>query len=187
MTNQSNNFLPIAAKIVAQTIGLDLVAVKPLTAPNDLMYMDFRYSRIQSLTSISFEAVYEIIKVDGLELEYVYNVITDTYEISILEITALQQNGFAIQFIKNPTIDMIYLALKTSPPAIKHIKDDSQYKELCIRALNRCKDLNNKDLKNKMLIQQTITNITILPETLKNISLDNPILALNLCLNLLNE
>lgn len=36
--------LPVAMKIAAQTIGLDLVAVKPSPGPKiDLMYIDFRY------------------------------------------------------------------------------------------------------------------------------------------------
>jgi hypothetical protein len=38
------NLLPVAMKIAAQTIGLDLVAVKPTPGPKiDLLYVDFRY------------------------------------------------------------------------------------------------------------------------------------------------
>src|SRR5574343_281318 len=38
------NLLPVAMKIAAQTIGLDLVAVKPTPGPKiDLMYIDFAY------------------------------------------------------------------------------------------------------------------------------------------------
>jgi hypothetical protein len=38
------NLLPVAMKIAAQTIGLDLVAVKPSPGPKiDLLYVDFRY------------------------------------------------------------------------------------------------------------------------------------------------
>ena len=38
------NMLPVAMKIAAQTIGLDLVAVKPSPGPKiDLLYIDFRY------------------------------------------------------------------------------------------------------------------------------------------------
>ena len=38
------NMLPVAMKIAAQTIGLDLVAVKPTPGPKiDLLYIDFRY------------------------------------------------------------------------------------------------------------------------------------------------
>jgi hypothetical protein len=38
------NLLPVAMKIAAQTIGLDLVSVKPSPGPKiDLLYVDFRY------------------------------------------------------------------------------------------------------------------------------------------------
>lgn len=38
------NLLPVAMKIAAQTIGLDLVAVKPSPGPKvDLVYIDFQY------------------------------------------------------------------------------------------------------------------------------------------------
>lgn len=38
------NLLPVAMKIAAQTIGLDLVAVKPTAGPKiDLLYIDFQY------------------------------------------------------------------------------------------------------------------------------------------------
>ena len=38
------NLLPVAMKIAAQTIGLDLVAVKPTSGPKiDLLYIDFQY------------------------------------------------------------------------------------------------------------------------------------------------
>ena len=38
------NLLPVAMKIAAQTIGLDLVAVKPTPGPKiDLLYIDFQY------------------------------------------------------------------------------------------------------------------------------------------------
>jgi hypothetical protein len=41
------NLLPVAMKIAAQTIGLDLVAVKPSPGPKiDLLYVDFRYDDI---------------------------------------------------------------------------------------------------------------------------------------------
>jgi hypothetical protein len=46
------NLLPVAMKIAAQTIGLDLVAVKPTPGPKiDLLYIDFQYddTRLGSL------------------------------------------------------------------------------------------------------------------------------------------
>ena len=46
------NLLPVAMKIAAQTIGLDLVAVKPTPGPKiDLLYIDFQYDDIDSSTT----------------------------------------------------------------------------------------------------------------------------------------
>jgi len=43
------NLLPVAMKIAAQTIGLDLVAVKPTPGPKlDLLYIDFQYDDVTS-------------------------------------------------------------------------------------------------------------------------------------------
>ena len=44
------NLLPVAMKIAAQTIGLDLVAVKPSPGPKlDLLYIDFQYDDVDTL------------------------------------------------------------------------------------------------------------------------------------------
>ena len=44
------NLLPVAMKIAAQTIGLDLVAVKPSPGPKiDLLYIDFQYDDVRSV------------------------------------------------------------------------------------------------------------------------------------------
>lgn len=46
------NLLPVAMKIAAQTIGLDLVAVKPTPGPKiDLLYIDFQYDDVDSSTN----------------------------------------------------------------------------------------------------------------------------------------
>jgi hypothetical protein len=46
------NLLPVAMKIAAQTIGLDLVAVKPTPGPKiDLLYIDFQYDDTRMLNS----------------------------------------------------------------------------------------------------------------------------------------
>lgn len=46
------NLLPVAMKIAAQTIGLDLVAVKPTPGPKiDLLYIDFQYDDTRMGTS----------------------------------------------------------------------------------------------------------------------------------------
>lgn len=46
------NLLPVAMKIAAQTIGLDLVAVKPTPGPKiDLLYIDFQYDDVDTSTN----------------------------------------------------------------------------------------------------------------------------------------
>jgi hypothetical protein len=46
------NLLPVSMKIAAQTIGLDLVAVKPASSPKvDLLFVDFKYDNLEDSTS----------------------------------------------------------------------------------------------------------------------------------------
>lgn len=46
------NLLPVAMKIAAQTIGLDLVAVKPTPGPKiDLLYIDFQYDDVNTASN----------------------------------------------------------------------------------------------------------------------------------------
>jgi hypothetical protein len=46
------NLLPVAMKIAGQTIGLDLVAVKPTPGPKiDLLYIDFQYDDVNQSTN----------------------------------------------------------------------------------------------------------------------------------------
>ena len=48
------NLLPVAMKIAAQTIGLDLVAVKPSPGPKiDLLYIDFQYDDVNMENGVS--------------------------------------------------------------------------------------------------------------------------------------
>lgn len=66
--------LPVAMKIAAQTIGLDLVAVKPTPGPKiDLMYIDFAYDdndgsverpQVFSLSATNIAAIKTAIRVD---------------------------------------------------------------------------------------------------------------------------
>ena len=47
------NLLPVAMKIAAQTIGLDLVAVKPSPGPKmDLLYIDFQYDDVNTVQGV---------------------------------------------------------------------------------------------------------------------------------------
>jgi hypothetical protein len=45
------NLLPVSMKIAAQTIGLDLVAVKPASSPKvDMLFVDFKYDNLADST-----------------------------------------------------------------------------------------------------------------------------------------
>ena len=55
------NLLPVAMKIAAQTIGLDLVAVKPTPGPKiDLLYIDFQYDDTRLGTSDERPQVFKV-------------------------------------------------------------------------------------------------------------------------------
>jgi hypothetical protein len=57
------NLLPVAMKIAAQTIGLDLVAVKPSPGPKiDLLYIDFQYDD----TDLTYNGRPQVFKVTAL-------------------------------------------------------------------------------------------------------------------------
>ena len=61
------NLLPVAMKIAAQTIGLDLVAVKPSPGPKlDLLYIDFQYDDVQNGGSTGRPQVFKITAGNGL-------------------------------------------------------------------------------------------------------------------------
>jgi hypothetical protein len=61
------NLLPVAMKIAAQTIGLDLVAVKPSPGPKiDLLYIDFQYDDLDMTGNIGRPQVFKITAGTGL-------------------------------------------------------------------------------------------------------------------------
>jgi hypothetical protein len=61
------NLLPVAMKIAAQTIGLDLVAVKPTPGPKlDLLYIDFQYDDLTNGTTTGRPQVFKITGGSGL-------------------------------------------------------------------------------------------------------------------------
>jgi len=50
-SSSSTNMFPIAMKVAAQTVGLDLVSVKPMSAPkNNLFYVDYQYGNTKRTT-----------------------------------------------------------------------------------------------------------------------------------------
>ena len=56
------NLLPVAMKIAAQTIGLDLVAVKPSPGPKlDLLYIDFQYDDVNNLATSGRPQVFKVL------------------------------------------------------------------------------------------------------------------------------
>jgi hypothetical protein len=60
------NLLPVAMKIAAQTIGLDLVAVKPTPGPKiDLLYIDFQYDDLANAGTTGRPQVFKITDVSG--------------------------------------------------------------------------------------------------------------------------
>ena len=68
------NLLPVAMKIAAQTIGLDLVAVKPSPGPKvDLVYIDFQYDDLRD----DSEERPQVFKVSFEELDAI-KVVIDT-------------------------------------------------------------------------------------------------------------
>jgi hypothetical protein len=61
------NLLPVAMKIAAQTIGLDLVAVKPTPGPKiDLLYIDFQYDDLDMSGTQGRPQVFKMIAGTGL-------------------------------------------------------------------------------------------------------------------------
>ena len=70
------NLLPVAMKIAAQTIGLDLVAVKPSPGPKlDLLYIDFQYDDVQNAGTTGRPQVFKITsataQIDAMLTNYV--------------------------------------------------------------------------------------------------------------------
>ena len=58
------NLLPVAMKIAAQTIGLDLVSVKPSPGPKlDLLYIDFQYDDVDTNQSAPLVFKYDDTKI----------------------------------------------------------------------------------------------------------------------------
>ena len=63
------NLLPVAMKIAAQTIGLDLVAVKPTPGPKiDLLYIDFQYDDLRDVGGDSRPQVFKLNSTDTTAL-----------------------------------------------------------------------------------------------------------------------
>ena len=89
------NLLPVAMKIAAQTIGLDLVAVKPTPGPKiDLLYIDFQYDDVNNLT-------------DGYEKPQVFklyaNNITTINAVIAADVAGTDRNGYTLAPLQQTT------------------------------------------------------------------------------------
>lgn len=89
------NLLPVAMKIAAQTIGLDLVAVKPTPGPKiDLLYIDFQYDDVNNLT-------------DGYEKPQVFklyaNNITAINTVIAADVAGTDRNGYTLAPLQQTT------------------------------------------------------------------------------------
>jgi len=89
------NLLPVAMKIAAQTIGLDLVAVKPTPGPKiDLLYIDFQYDDVNNLT-------------DGYEKPQVFklyaNNITTINATIAADVAGTDRNGYTLAPLQQTT------------------------------------------------------------------------------------
>ena len=61
------NLLPVAMKIAGQTIGLDLVAVKPTPGPKiDLLYIDFQYDDLTNFATTGRPQVFKMETIGGV-------------------------------------------------------------------------------------------------------------------------
>jgi len=79
----AQNLLPVAMKIAAQTIGLDLVAVKPTASPRiELLFVDFKYDNAYA------DGIRET--ADSRQRPLVFKVATDTAANDLLLKQALQ-------------------------------------------------------------------------------------------------
>jgi hypothetical protein len=74
--------LPVAMKIAAHTIGLDLVAVKPSPGPKiDLMYIDFEYDNTNNGSAFDGDEKPQVFKVNAADLTAHMTDLIDSYGI----------------------------------------------------------------------------------------------------------
>lgn len=90
----AQNLLPVAMKIAAQTIGLDLVAVKPTPGPRiELLFIDFRYDDVDT-SSVDAEGRPQVFKVNASNLSAITAGITASLtSAGITETTGGLANG----------------------------------------------------------------------------------------------
>ena len=85
------NLLPVAMKIAAQTIGLDLVAVKPTPGPKiDLLFIDFRYDDTRDGNADERPQVF---KLNAVNIDTIKTAMLTGNGASALQSTGGLQNG----------------------------------------------------------------------------------------------
>ena len=99
------NLLPVAMKIAAQTIGLDLVAVKPTPGPKiDLLFIDFRYDDTRDGNADERPQVF---KLNADNIDTIKSAMLTGGGASINQSTGGLQNGpfyYTIKTAANPNI-----------------------------------------------------------------------------------
>lgn len=88
------NLLPVAMKIAAQTIGLDLVSVKPSPGPKlDLLYIDFQYDDVDMT-----QGTPQVFKVSCTENTNVKNWITSNLPATITQTVGGLQSSTGVRW-----------------------------------------------------------------------------------------
>lgn len=88
------NLLPVAMKIAAQTIGLDLVAVKPTPGPKvDLLYIDFQYDNSRLGDSDERPQVFKVAAADSTKQNAIAAALRTAFGTSIVETQGGLQGG----------------------------------------------------------------------------------------------
>ena len=89
-----HNLLPVAMKIAAQTIGLDLVAVKPTPGPKiDLLYIDFQYDDLRDVGGNARPQVFKLTSTDTAA----YNALTATISFNLAQAPAIRETSGGLE------------------------------------------------------------------------------------------
>ena len=106
------NLLPVAMKIAAQTIGLDLVAVKPSPGPKiDLLYIDFQYDDSRSTNGTDERPQVFKVKLDATDLQEVKDTVAKFIGTGVLTTGGLAEGRLFVDNIQGSS------ALKTTESA----------------------------------------------------------------------
>jgi hypothetical protein len=106
------NLLPVAMKIAAQTIGLDLVAVKPSPGPKiDLLYIDFQYDDTRSTNGTDERPQVFKVRLDATDLQEVKDTVAKFIGTGVLTTGGLAEGRLFVDNIQGSS------SLKTTEAA----------------------------------------------------------------------